>query len=150
MHIRAVPVRQGLIITRRDGEVLDRDVGAASAGTTAAERGGEGDALGHGAAEAPVVHIGEGELGRVAVLAHVAVVVLALPDPEGGGAGTVEFDVLHDDVLAMAEAAATTVGGVAVLHAWPGLEVDAVSGIVHGDVTGDERVDVFIPAVVLA
>ena len=90
------------------------------------------------------------ELAGLAILAEVTLVVLALPHEEGLLARTVEVDVLNDNVLSDTKTAAAAVGRVALGDTAPGLEVDGVGGVVHGQVLGEEVVDVLVFTVVLA
>lgn len=103
-----------------------------------------------GAADPPPGHILHLEFGRVAVLAGVAGVVFALPRVKGLVSHTNELDVLHDDVLGVAEAAASAVGWVAARDARPSLEIGGVRGIDERDVARVKVLNVFKLAVVLA
>lgn len=90
------------------------------------------------------------ELAGLAILTQVSLVVFALPHEEGLLAGTVEVDVLNDNVLSDTEATTAAVGWVTLGDTAPRLEVDGVSGVVHGQVLGEEIVDVLVFTVVLA
>lgn len=115
VHVLAVPVVEAAAADPVDVNVGHLDVVAAAAAGAAAEVARLLDVVVDvdGAGDAAPGQVLQLEAARVAVLAHVARVVLALPGEEGRLAQAVDAHVLDGDVGggAAAAAAAAAVGG---------------------------------------
>lgn len=150
VDILAVPTVQLVAAVDPNINIRNLKVVATAGGRAALERPHVLDVLVDGAGDIPPRDAAHLELGRVAVPARPARVVLALPAKEGLLAQAANLDVLHGDVGGEPDAAAAAVGRDSPRHAGPGLEVRHVGGVDKGEVSGVEVVDVLVLAVELS